>query len=120
MILIDLGPATAGNLPAGAAAGDHVVASGPVATVGNYPVLFAERVSMAHATPIKVARPDGNYPGASRKDMEASQILDSGDTRNQETCRSPDNPKRITRAAGRTTLPAARRRGPTSRPMFHS
>jgi hypothetical protein len=80
MMLIDLGPATAGNIPAGTAAGDHVVASGPVATVGNYPVLFAEQVSIANATPIKVARPDGNYPGASRKDMEASQTFDSGGT----------------------------------------
>jgi hypothetical protein len=89
MILIDLGPATAGNLPAGAAAGDHVVASGPVATVGNYPVLFAERVSVANATPIKVARPDGNYPGASRQDMEASQILDSGDTAQPKNMSQP-------------------------------
>ena len=80
MILIDLGPATAENVPANAAPGDHVVASGPVATVGNYPVLFAERVSIANNAPMKVARPDGNYPGASRKDMEASQILDSGGT----------------------------------------
>jgi hypothetical protein len=80
MMLIDLGPATAGNIPAGTAAGDHVVASGPVATVGNYPVLFAEQVSIANATPIKVARPDGNYPGASRKDMEAFQTFDSGGT----------------------------------------
>jgi hypothetical protein len=65
MILIDLGPTTAGTVPAGAMAGDHVVASGPVATVGNYPVLFAEQVSIANAAPIKVTRPDG-YPGASR------------------------------------------------------
>jgi hypothetical protein len=76
MILIDLGPTTAGIVPAGTMAGDHVVASGPVATVGNYPVLFAERVSIGNAAPVKVARPDG-YPGASREAMEASQTLES-------------------------------------------
>jgi hypothetical protein len=65
MMLVDLGLTTAGTVPAGAMAGDHVVASGPVATVGNYPVLFAEQVSIANAAPIKVTRPDG-YPGASR------------------------------------------------------
>ncbi len=76
MMLVDLGPATAGNIPAGTAPGDHVIASGPVATVGNYPVLFAERVSIANAAPIKVARPDGRYPGATLHDMEASQTLE--------------------------------------------
>ena len=79
MILIDLGPTTAGIVPAGIMAGDHVVASGPVATVGNYPVLFAERVSIANAAPVKIARPDG-YPGASREAMEASQTLESPST----------------------------------------
>ena len=76
MILIDLGPTTAGIVPAGITAGDHVVATGPVATVGNYPVLFAERVSIANAAPVKIARPDG-YPGASREAMEASQTLEN-------------------------------------------
>jgi hypothetical protein len=79
MMLIDLGPTTAGILPAGIMAGDHVVASGPVATVGNYPVLFAERVSIADAAPVKIARPEG-YPGASREAMEASQTLESPST----------------------------------------
>ena len=80
MLLIDLGPATAGNIPAGTAAGDHIVAGGPVATVGNYPVLFADRISIDDAVPVTIARPDGDYPGASRRDMEASQTLESPNT----------------------------------------
>jgi hypothetical protein len=76
MVLIDLGSTTGGVVPAGITAGDHVVASGPVATVGTYPVLFAERVSIANSAPMKVARPAG-YPGASREAMESSQILET-------------------------------------------
>ena len=80
LMLVDLGPATAGNVPANAAPGDRMSASGPVATVGNYPVLFADRISIDDAVPVTIARPDGDYPGASRRDMEASQTLESPNT----------------------------------------
>ena len=77
LMLVDLGPSTALNVPANAAPGDRMSASGPVATVGNYPVIFADRMSIENGVPIKIARPDGDYPGAYRREMESSQILDS-------------------------------------------
>jgi hypothetical protein len=77
-MLIDLGAATAsGSMPPTGATGDQIKASGPVATVGNYPVLFADHMSIDNGVPIAIARPDGAYPGAPRHDMESLQVHDS-------------------------------------------
>ena len=78
LMLIDLGAATpSGNVPATGATGDQMKASGPVATVGNYPVLFADHMSIDNGVPIAIARPDGAYPGAPRQDMNAPQVLEN-------------------------------------------
>ena len=67
LMLVDLGNAAlSGNNPAIGATGDRIKASGPVATVGNYPVLFADHMSIDNGAPITIARPDGAYPGAPR------------------------------------------------------
>ena len=74
-MLIDLGAAVAsGSMPPTGATGDQIKASGPVATVGNYPVLFADHLSIDNGVPIAIARPNGAYPGASRHDMESPQV----------------------------------------------
>ena len=70
LMLADLGAATASE-------GDQIKASGPVATVGNYPVLFADRMSIDNGVPKTIARPDGAYPGAPGQDMESHQALES-------------------------------------------
>ena len=80
LMLIDLGRVTVKNFPANAAPRDHMNASGQVATVGNYPVLFADRMSIENGVPVTIARPDGDFPWASRQDMEVSQILESPST----------------------------------------
>ena len=78
LMLIDLGAATpSGNVPATGATGDQMKASGPVATVGNYPVLFADHMSIDNGVPIAIARPDGAHPGAPRHDMQSPQVPES-------------------------------------------
>jgi len=78
LMLIDLGATTpSGNVPATGATGDQMKASGPVATVGNYPVLFADHVSIDNGVPIAIARPDGAYPGAPRHGMNSPHALEN-------------------------------------------
>jgi hypothetical protein len=71
-VLVDLGPSTAQNVPANAAPGDIMTARGPVAQVGQYPVLLADQFEINNSLPVRVARPGENYPGASRRPWEAS------------------------------------------------
>jgi hypothetical protein len=73
LALVDFGPSTANKIPANAAAGDRVTASGSIAQVGNYPVLFADRISMKDSTPVQIARPASEYAEPSARPFEASQ-----------------------------------------------
>ncbi|MCC2641537.1 MAG: signal peptide protein [Nitrospira sp.] len=74
MALVDFGPNTADNILANAAPGDRIVATGPVVQIGNYPVMFANRLSMNGGIPVRVARPDGEYvPPAGRHITTAQQ-----------------------------------------------
>ena len=59
--LVDLGPTTAETPSPNASAGDHVVASGPVVTVGNYPVLLADRLSINDGAATRIARPESEF-----------------------------------------------------------
>ena len=71
-VLIDLGPAAAQNVPANAAPGDMMRARGPVAQIGQYPVLLADQFEINNSLPVRVARPGEDYPGASRRPWETS------------------------------------------------
>lgn len=73
LALVDFGPSNTSMIPANAAPGDAVTASGSFAQVGNYPVLFADRVSMKDGTPIQIARPASEYAEPSERPFEASQ-----------------------------------------------
>jgi hypothetical protein len=73
LVLVDFGPSTAGNILANAAQGDRITTSGSIAQVGNYPVLFAERVSLDDDTPVLIARPENEYSEPPRRSFEASQ-----------------------------------------------
>lgn len=59
MALVDLGPDNVGRTPLRAAAGDRMVAQGPVIQVGNYPVLWANRVAINDGMPVDVTRMTG-------------------------------------------------------------
>lgn len=59
MALVDLGPDNQDRTPLRAAAGDRMVAQGPVVQVGNYPVLWANRVAINDGVPIDVTRTTG-------------------------------------------------------------
>ncbi|HET6675083.1 MAG TPA: hypothetical protein VFG71_07075 [Nitrospiraceae bacterium] len=72
--LVDFGPSTAESLPANAAPEDRIVAAGPVVQIGNYPVMFANRVSVNDGIPVRIARPDGSYVQPARRPFEASQL----------------------------------------------
>jgi len=56
MALVDLGPDNQDRTPLRAAAGDRMVAQGPVVQVGNYPVLWANRVAINDGMPVDVTR----------------------------------------------------------------
>lgn len=71
--LVDFGPSTAENVPANIAPGDRMTASGRVIRVGNYPVLVADQASFKDGQPIRIARPDGELGGSTRRPYEASQ-----------------------------------------------
>jgi hypothetical protein len=73
LALVDFGPSDTSKIPATAAPGDRVTASGSIAQVGNYPVLFADRVSMKDGTPVQIARPASEYAEPSERPFEASQ-----------------------------------------------
>jgi hypothetical protein len=73
LALVDFGPSAANKIPANAAPGDRMMASGSIAQVGNYPVLFADRVSMKDGTPVQIARPASEYAEPSERPFEASQ-----------------------------------------------
>ncbi|ULA67878.1 MAG: exported protein of unknown function [Nitrospira sp.] len=59
MALVDLGPDNQDRTPLRAAAGDRMVAQGPVVQVGNYPVLWANRVAINDSMPVDVTRTTG-------------------------------------------------------------
>lgn len=59
MALVDLGSDNLDRTPLRAAAGDRMVAQGPVVQVGNYPVLWADRVAINDAMPVEVTRTSG-------------------------------------------------------------
>lgn len=59
MALVDLGPDNQDRTPLRAAAGDRMVAQGPVVQVGNYPVLWANRVAINDGMPVDVTRMTG-------------------------------------------------------------
>lgn len=59
MALVDLGPDNQDRTPLRAAAGDRMVAQGPVVQVGNYPVLWANRVAINDGMPVDVTRTTG-------------------------------------------------------------
>lgn len=59
MALVDLGSDNQDRTPLRAAAGDRMVAQGPVVQVGNYPVLWAERVAINDGMPVDVTRTTG-------------------------------------------------------------
>jgi hypothetical protein len=73
LVLVDFGPSSAGKIPATAAPGDRVTASGSIAQVGNYPVLFADRVSIKDGSLVQIARPASEYAEPSERPFEASQ-----------------------------------------------
>lgn len=60
MALVDLGPDNQDRTPLRAAAGDRMVAQGPVVQVGNYPVLWAKSVAINDGTPVEVTRTTGS------------------------------------------------------------
>jgi hypothetical protein len=74
LAIVDFGPSTAENVPANAAPNDRIVATGPVAQIGNYPVLLANRVSINDGIPVRINRPDGEYLPTERRPFEASQL----------------------------------------------
>ena len=74
LAIVDIGPSPAENVPANAAPGDRMTASGPVVQVGNYPVLLADRLAINNSAPVKVVRSDAEYvEPSSRRPFEASQ-----------------------------------------------
>jgi hypothetical protein len=73
LALVDFGPSTANRIPANAAPGDRMTSSGSIGQVGNYPVLFADRISLKDSTPAQIARPAGEYAEPSAWPFEASQ-----------------------------------------------
>ncbi len=73
LALVDLGPSTANNIPATTVPGDHITASGSIAQVGNYPVLFADRISVKDGGPVQIARPASEDVEPSARPFEASQ-----------------------------------------------
>jgi hypothetical protein len=73
LVLVDFGPSSAGKILATAAPGDRVTASGSIAQVGNYPVLFADRVSIKDGSLAQIARPASEYAEPSERPFEASQ-----------------------------------------------
>ncbi len=56
MALVDLGPDNQDRTPLRAAAGDRMEAQGPVVQVGNYPVLWANRVAINDGLAVDVTR----------------------------------------------------------------
>jgi hypothetical protein len=71
--IVDMGPSPAENVPANAAPGDRITASGQVVHVGNYPVLLADRMSINNGLPVRVVRSDSEYVEPTRRPFEASQ-----------------------------------------------
>lgn len=74
-VLVDLGPATAQNVPANASPGDMMTARGPVTTIGQYPVLLADQFEINNSLPVRVARPGENYPGTSRPWEASHEVI---------------------------------------------
>jgi hypothetical protein len=77
LVLVDLGPSAAQNVPANAAPGDIMTARGPVATIGQYPVLLADQFEINNSLPVRVARPGENYPGTSRPWESSHEVIKS-------------------------------------------
>ncbi len=73
--LVDLGPTTAETPAPNASAGDHVVASGPVVTVGNYPVLLANRLSINDGAATRIARPEAEFSDPASRTNDRRQHL---------------------------------------------
>ena len=71
--IVDMGPSPAENVPANAAPGDRIVATGQVVHVGNYPVLLADRMSINNGLPVRVVRSDSEYVEPIQRPFEASQ-----------------------------------------------
>ncbi|MGC3976332.1 MAG: hypothetical protein QM771_18400 [Nitrospira sp.] len=59
MALVDLGSDNQDRTQLRAAAGDRMVAQGPVVQVGNYPVIWANRVAINDGMPVDVTRTSG-------------------------------------------------------------
>jgi hypothetical protein len=77
--IVDMGPSPAENVPANAAPGDRMTASGQVVQVGNYSVLLADRLSINNGLPVRVVRPDSEYVEPTRRPFEASQGQSAAD-----------------------------------------
>ena len=77
--IVDIGPTPAENVPANAAPGDWMTASGQVVQVGNYPVLLADRLSINNGIPVRVVRPDAEYVEPGRRPFEASHEESAAD-----------------------------------------
>jgi hypothetical protein len=71
--IVDLGPSSVQNVPANAAPGDTMTASGQVVQVGNYPILIADRISINNDIPLRVGRADNEYVDPARRPYEVSQ-----------------------------------------------
>jgi hypothetical protein len=77
--IVDIGPSSAENIPANAAPGDRMMASGQVVQVGNYPVLLADRLSINNGIPVRVVRKDSEYVERTRRPFEASHEESAAD-----------------------------------------
>lgn len=77
--IVDIGPSSADNVPANAAPGDRMTASGQVVQVGNYPVLLADRLSINNGIPVRVVRKDSEYVEPTQRPFEASHEESAAD-----------------------------------------
>ncbi len=78
MALVDLGSDNVDRTPLRAAAGDRMTAQGPVVQVGNYPVLWADRVAINDAAPVEVTRPAGSTEFAPAAGTPTGSCLGAG------------------------------------------
>jgi len=78
MALVDLGSDNVDRTPLRAAAGDRMMAQGPVVQVGNYPVLWADRVAINDASPVEVTRPAGSTEFAPAAGTPTGSCLGAG------------------------------------------
>jgi hypothetical protein len=79
LAIVDIGPSPAENVPANAAPGDRMTASGQIVQVGNYPVLLADRLSVNNGIPVRVVRSGSEYVDPTQRPFEASQQESAAD-----------------------------------------